>query len=136
MCLGITWKPMKLPCNTWLTHHSAGRPLTAAPRRRGPSAPAYLTVSHYTELLESKDLVLVRGDIVVDKAISMPEVRHVRRCVAVGHVHSHAWPMLYYSVCDAQGHGSPVQKMSNLLGSRTRSVHACARFVVMRACVC
>ena len=31
---------------------------------RGTDASPYLTVAHYTELMDTKDLVLVRGDIV------------------------------------------------------------------------
>ena len=38
------------------------------------SAPAHLTLTIYSEL-ESKDLILLRGDIINDKTISKPEAR-------------------------------------------------------------
>ncbi len=37
-------------------------------------APPHLTLTHYSELVESKGLALVRGDIVNPKEISVPEV--------------------------------------------------------------
>lgn len=43
--------------------------------RYGTGAPACLTLTHYTELLDSVGVVLVRGDIVNDKLVSQPEVR-------------------------------------------------------------
>ncbi len=42
--------------------------------RYGTGAPACLTLTHYTELLDSVGLVLVRGDIVNDKLVSQAEV--------------------------------------------------------------
>lgn len=35
----------------------------------------YMTVTHYTELLPTKDVVLVRGDIINPQSLSQFEVR-------------------------------------------------------------
>lgn len=45
------------------------------PGRHTGGAPAHLSVTLYTELLASKDVVLVRADIVNDQTVSVPEVR-------------------------------------------------------------
>jgi len=42
--------------------------------RRNPSgAPPHFTLTHYPELLDSKHLALVRGDVVTDKVVSVQE---------------------------------------------------------------
>ena len=43
--------------------------------RLGSSAPPHLTLTHYTELKESKGIVLVRGDVLSPHIVSVPEVR-------------------------------------------------------------
>lgn len=40
-------------------------------KRHGSSAPPHLVVTHYTELLDSKGIVLVRGDIVQPRSLDM-----------------------------------------------------------------
>ncbi|MEW5302752.1 MAG: hypothetical protein WDW36_005501 [Sanguina aurantia] len=42
-------------------------------RKHTGGAPAHLSVTLYTELLASKDVVLVRADIVNDQTVSVPE---------------------------------------------------------------
>ena len=43
-------------------------------RVRGSSAAPFLTATHYTELWESKGVVLVRGDVVLPNKLSDAEV--------------------------------------------------------------
>ena len=40
----------------------------------GSAAPPHLTLTHYTELKESKGIVLVRGDVLSPHIVSVPEV--------------------------------------------------------------
>ncbi len=54
--------------------------LLPGPRRYGPNAPPHLSLTHYTELLDSHGLALVRGDIIHDKGLNQQEVR---RCACV-----------------------------------------------------
>lgn len=42
-------------------------------KARGTQASPYFTVTHYTEFAESKDLVLIRGDIVFTSKLSDEE---------------------------------------------------------------
>jgi ATP synthase F1 complex assembly factor 1 len=42
---------------------------------RGSQASPYLVVTHYDELAESKDIVLVRGDIILPNHLKDAEVR-------------------------------------------------------------
>lgn len=51
------------------------QPFRAPHCSRGMSAPPYLVLTHYRELMDTKGIVLVRGDIVNDKAISQAEAR-------------------------------------------------------------
>ncbi|KAG2432947.1 hypothetical protein HXX76_008675 [Chlamydomonas incerta] len=44
-------------------------------KKHGEGAPPYLTLTHYSELLDSHGLALVRGDIIHDKGISRDEAR-------------------------------------------------------------
>lgn len=39
-------------------------------RRQGPNALPHFTMTHYTELLDSKGLVLVRGDVIHPQLVS------------------------------------------------------------------
>ena len=41
---------------------------------RGPRAAPFFAVTHYTELAKSKELVLVRGDVVLPSQLSDDEV--------------------------------------------------------------
>ena len=43
-------------------------------KQRGAAATPYLTVMHYDELGRDKGLVLVRGDILQENQLSVPEV--------------------------------------------------------------
>jgi hypothetical protein len=43
-------------------------------RRVGTAARPHLMVTHYTELEETKGLVLVRGDVLSPHVVSVPEV--------------------------------------------------------------
>ena len=53
----------------------ARRPPALPPlRRQGPNAMPHLTLTHYTELLEAKGIVLVRGDIIHPQLVSRFEV--------------------------------------------------------------
>jgi ATP synthase F1 complex assembly factor 1 len=44
-------------------------------RARGTEASPYFTVTHFTELVRTKGLVLVRGDIVFTSKLSDEEVK-------------------------------------------------------------
>lgn len=55
-------------------HSQAAACAPAALRRHGSAAPACMTITHYAELLDSKRLVLTRGDIVDEKLLSAQEV--------------------------------------------------------------
>mgnify|MGYP003789492731 CR=1 FL=1 len=44
-------------------------------KARGTQASPYLTVTHYTEFAESKDLVLVRGDVVFTSKLNDDEAK-------------------------------------------------------------
>lgn len=42
---------------------------------RGTAASPFLTITHYTDLMDTKDLVLVRGDVVLPGKLADTEVR-------------------------------------------------------------
>ena len=44
-------------------------------KARGTQASPYFTVTFYTEFAESKDLVLIRGDVVFTSKLSDPEAK-------------------------------------------------------------
>lgn len=61
---------------------------------RGTSASPFLTVTHYTELMDTKDLVLVRGDVVLPSKLADTEVRLLQvpaRGCGQGTLCDHGW---------------------------------------------
>lgn len=48
--------------------------------RLGSAAPPHLSLTHYTELKESKGIVLVRGDALSPHIVSVPEVIPYTAC--------------------------------------------------------
>ena len=70
--------------HTFLSYHSASRVVVQMPhllytgledfKVRGPRAAPFFAVTHYTELARSKELVLVRGDVVLPSQLSDDEV--------------------------------------------------------------
>lgn len=50
-------------------------------KRDGPAAPPHFMVTHYTELIDEKGIVLIRGDIVQPNAVSIVDAQALLRMV-------------------------------------------------------
>ncbi|KAG2501294.1 hypothetical protein HYH03_001094 [Edaphochlamys debaryana] len=64
-------------------------------KRHGESAPPYLTLTHYAELLDSHGLALVRGDVIHDKALSLSQARTIMEVTRAFYVSDEDYPLVH-----------------------------------------
>ncbi|KIZ05677.1 ATP synthase F1 complex assembly factor 1 [Monoraphidium neglectum] len=64
-------------------------------RRFGAGAPPHMTITHYTELAESKGLVLTRGDIINDAVVSLSEARTLLQLARAFYTEPEAHRLVY-----------------------------------------
>ncbi|GFR42529.1 hypothetical protein Agub_g3429 [Astrephomene gubernaculifera] len=64
-------------------------------KRYGESAPPYLTLTHYPELLDSHGVVLVRGDVIHDKGMNLEEARTLMQLVRAFYCGADDYPLVH-----------------------------------------
>ncbi|KAI8477000.1 MAG: ATP11 protein-domain-containing protein [Monoraphidium minutum] len=64
-------------------------------KRFGAGAPPHMTITHYTELLDTKGLVLTRGDVINDAVVTLPEARTLLQLVRAFYTDPEAYRLVY-----------------------------------------
>lgn len=78
--------------------------MCAAVCRYGAGAPAAMTITHYPELVDSKGVVLARGDIVNDKMLNPGEARAVMQLLRAFYTDADDYKMVGTLLTDYSSH--------------------------------